>query len=190
MAVIIEGSFGTVPIESVRDLSTTDMAIIALVIQNFMEITFDEIKRAGFLSVEFLEKTELFLRAVTPSYPKNEFDTLLDVFNQINPNFNQTRFYYGLTALRQICTHETEAGKILLDNSGIKIANYSQINGSLIIFATHLIENIIRNVQGLRKLNNKEITIDELKFKINAHFQSCLLSTIAEVNITINKLKA
>ncbi|KIE05412.1 hypothetical protein NF27_DT01860 [Candidatus Jidaibacter acanthamoeba] len=191
MSATVERVFSKVPVESIKTLSTNDMAVVALTIQNFMDIMFEEIKKAGFLNLEFLEKSEMFLRAVTPSYLRKEFDTLLSVFNQIEQNFQETKFYYGLTALRQLCTHETDEAKVLLDIAGIKIADYAQINSSLIIFSTHLVENIIKFVQGMRKSNqHKNTPIDELKFKINSNFQYCLLNTVAEVNMTINKLKA
>ncbi len=189
MPLIIEGAFGRVPVESVKQLSSNEMAIVALTIQSFMGVMFEEIKKAGFVSVEFLEKAELFLRAVTPSYPRNEFDTLLDVFIQIDENFSKTKFFYGLNALRQLCTHESQEAKILLDEVGVTLSDYTKVNSSLIIFASHLVENIIKFIQSVRKTKGiEDMSIDELRFKIDSQFQGCLLNTVSEVNMTLTKL--
>jgi hypothetical protein len=190
MAFVVEGSFGKVPIESIKQLSTDQMALVALTVQNFMVVMFDEIKRAGFSNLEFLEKGELFLRCVTPSYARADFETILAVFNQIQENFYKTKFYYGLVALREVCTQENENVKVLLKEVGLVIENYDQVNASIVIFSSHLIENLIKFIQGIRRLQGVgNMSIDEMRFQINSNFQNCLLHTITEVNITINKLK-
>ena len=159
------------------------MTFMSSIARRFIHAMLDVIERCGFSSAEFLEKSELFLRSITPSYRKESFIAICKVFREVDPNLVDTEFYRSLLALREICTQENNNLKKVLSDSGIGfyVANLDEDDiTNLIIFITHLIENLIRHVQSLRLDKTKNLDIADIRSSIESNFQQAMLYTLLQ----------
>jgi hypothetical protein len=169
------------PLNDLSAMTPEQMSLVAFALQNFMQSVVDEIEKAGFTGLEFSSKVEMFLRCVTPTYEDKDFQSILEILEEIDPKFPKTRFYYGLLALRSLCTQDYERAEMLLLNYGFLQTHHQNMSENMSIFATHLISNIVRHLYELRcNKNNKALTNEELKYIINDNFVFCLQKTVME----------
>lgn len=152
------------------------LALIALKIEKFLDILFVSIEKAGFTGIEFLEKSEMILRSVTPRYSMQEFLILLQVLEEIDRNFLKTDFYTGMITLRQLCTQEviTEGGKW---------QENIDAPPNLVMFTTHLIENL-RQYLYVKRQEDRVRMMDNFAMKdaIRGVFKESLYKTVLEIN--------
>ncbi len=157
-------------------LGAEPKALIALHIEQFLGLLMREMDRAGFIGIEFVEKSEMMLRCVTSTYPLSDFMVIIHIFQQIDASFVHTEFYRGLLTLRQICTHDD-----LTRQPNISSQDVNSGKPDLIMFATHLVENLrqyfnyFRKKPEIRKMSNTEI-----KFALQDSFRDSLNKTILE----------
>jgi hypothetical protein len=157
------------------------LAIMALTLQKFVTLTLDEVDYAGFKGAEMLAKIEMFLRAVTPSYPTKSFQDILTTLEEIDPRFPQTRFYYGLNVLRSLCTGQ---GKEFLEIIQGKEAAAHTLQ-EMVFFTTFLIENIIKYIQYFRSAKlTSNISNQEFKDNLEKRFEELVLRTVMSVSTT------
>lgn len=182
---VVKGAYPE--IENHEQLNPDKAALIALVMQNFLEIMYDEIKRSGFSNLEFLEKCELFLRSVTSEYDKDNFATLLHVFEQIDPEFERSKFYYGFTSMRSICTQDLVLASEITDRLHISRVPEPINLSNLLLFANHLVLNMIDFVQQVRKIPSiSNMTIDELRCYLSGNYQNCVYDALNQLYLAGN----
>lgn len=155
------------------------LAIMSLTLQKFISLILEEVDYAGFTGHEMLAKTEMFLKAVTPSYPSKSFQDIMTTLEEIDARFPQTKFYYTLNVLRALCTGK---GKELLEI----IQGNSEIGHSIqemVFFTTYLIENTIKYVQYFRSAKVSD-NLSNLEFKENLkkRFDELVLLSITSLN--------
>lgn len=185
---IVKGSYPD--LENKNELNPDKVALIALLVQNFLEIMYDEIKRSGFSNLEFLEKCELFLRSVTSEYDQESFAILLQVFAQIDENFEKSKFFYGFTSIRNICTQNMIAASELTS----RLYNYKEVNhdeeageaeeniNHILVFANHLILNMIDFIKHARKISSiGNMTIDELRYYLTNNYNNCVYNCLNQI---------
>ncbi|MBS0236099.1 MAG: hypothetical protein JSS50_02030 [Proteobacteria bacterium] len=157
-------------------LGSEPLALIALHIQDFLSIMLQNLDKAGFTGPEFVEKGEMMLRSVTASYPLSDFLIILHIFQQIEASFVNSSFYRGLCTLRQICTHEDLSGKHDIESQQVNSGN-----PDLIMFATHLVENLRQYFNQCRKDTRiREMTNHQIMFFLQDAFRDSLNKTVLE----------
>jgi len=162
---------------------TQDIASVAMTVYAFMDYMFDEIEHAGYSSHEFTSKSELFLKAVTPTYPIESFKDILLTFNKIDSRFPQTKFYRGFQGLRALCSGDHNAVIELIDDEGrAKLIDKRVVNKSLVFFGTFLVEKIIRFIKEYKAQNNlREISVKDVRKKIDDHFDHIVVQTVSHL---------
>ncbi len=164
-----------------QKVRTQEVASIAMTVYTFMDYMFEEIEYTGFQGIEFLAKCELFLKAVTPSYPTTGFNQILQTLLEVDSRFPRTKFFQGFQGLRSLCSGDS--GKVIelvQDDGGSKISNTSHLNKDLILFGTFLVEKIIRIIKQLRaKKEAQSWSTAEYRKKIDEHFDQCVVQTVS-----------
>ncbi len=166
-----------------QKVRTQEVASIAMTVYTFMDYMFEEIEYTGFQGVEFLEKCELFLRAVTPSYPVTGFNQILQTLLQIDNRFPRTKFFQGFQGLRSLCSGD--GGKVieLVQSDGKSIiSNTSHLHKDLILFGTFLVEKIIRMIKQIRaKKEASQWSTVEYRKQIDEFFDQCVVQTVSHL---------
>ncbi len=171
------GDIGGSDIQKIR---TREVASVAMTVYSFMDYMFEEIEYAGFQGVEFLAKSELFLKAVTPTYPLTGFNQILKTLLDIDTRFPRTKFFQGFQGLRSLCSGDCGDTVELVNQAGkTQLQDTSSLSRDLIFFSTFLIEKIIRMIKEIR--NNKDsanLTVKEYRKQIDEHFDNCVVQTV------------
>lgn len=167
--------------EEAQKIRAQEVASVAMTVYTFMDYMFEEIEYTGFKGPEFLEKCELFLRAVTPTYPANGFDQILQTLSQIDSRFPRTKFFQGFQGLRYLCTGEKGRVVEMINDSGkAHLVETKNLSTDLIFFGTFLIEKIIRLIKDFRKIKETESwSPAECRKKIDEHFDHCVMQTVS-----------
>jgi hypothetical protein len=160
-----------------------EVASIAMTVYTFMDFMFEEIEHAVISGPEFLSKSELFLKAVTPSYPIQSFKDILNVLMQVDPNFSRTKFYQGLQGLRALCSGDYAAViELVNDNGKSKLTYQNFVDRNLVFFGTFLIEQIIRSIKDLRRNpDTAKMTTKDFRKQIDDQFDSCVINTVTKL---------
>ncbi len=174
------GANGSSEAQKVR---TQEVASVAMTVYTFMDYMFEEIEYTGFQGVEFLEKCELFLKAVTPSYPATGFNQILQTLLHIDNRFPRTKFFQGFQGLRSLCSGDS--GKVieLIQSDGkSQISNTSNLHKDLILFGTFLVEKIIRMIKQIRaKKEASQWPTTEYRKQIDEFFDQCVVQTVSHL---------
>lgn len=160
-----------------------EVASISMTVYTFMDFMFDEIERTGFQGPEFLSKSELFLKAVTPSYPLKNFEEILTTLNKVDNRFPQTKFYKGFQGLRSLCSGDYEATIEIMSSSGVgHVADKNVVDKNLIFFGTFLIEQIIRYIKKLRNSPDlSKMSTKDFRKAIDDQFDHCVINTVTQL---------
>lgn len=163
-----------------QKIRAQEVASVAMTVYAFMDYMFEEIEYTGFQGIEFLAKCELFLKAVTPSYPAVGFNQILQTLTQIDNRFPRTKFFQGFQGLRSLCSGD--AGKVieLVNSSGKShITSTSHLSRDLIFFGTFLIEKVIRMIKEIRALKEAAgWTVAEYRKRIDESYDNCVVQTV------------
>ena len=171
------GSIETDNIDKYKQ-KANQLAIMALTLQKFITLTLDEVEYAGFVGAEMLAKIEMFLRAVTPSYPNKAFQDILTTLEEIDPRFPKTRFYYGLNVLRSLCTGQGKGFLEIIQGKETATHNLQE----MVFFTTFLIENIIKYIQYFRSSKlTTGISNQDFKANLEKRFEELVLRTVMSV---------
>ncbi len=179
MTFVIKGKYDELREIVLESLTADQITLLSFTVQNFLEAMLDELKRAGVENLEMLEKSEIFLRSVTPEYDADGFVTLLNILKQVDSSFYNSKFYYSFSSLRILCNKHHE------DNISFMRAIGMQGNTDTAYAATmlslHLITNTILFIQSARKIESiKNITVDALRYYISNNFHNCLASILMQ----------
>lgn len=160
-----------------------ELAIMAVTLHRFMEIIFSQIVKSGIDNIEFLAKSELLLRSITPNFKKESFQELLLVMESVDPQMKESLLYYGLVSLRLICTGESEDSIEVFDKDGISHGIIGKIQLSdCSFFITFLVEKIIRLIRDLRKNQiSKHLKSQDFMSKIDNQFDELVLETVTMI---------
>ena len=160
-----------------------ELAIMAVTLHRFMEIIFSQIIKSGIDNVEFLAKSELLLRAITPTFKKENFQELLLVMESIDPQIKSSLLYYGLISLRLICTGESEESIEIYDKDGTSHGFIDKVQLSdCSFFITFLVEKIIKLITELRKNQiSRHLKSQDFMNKIDDKFDELVLETVTMI---------
>lgn len=160
-----------------------ELAIMAVTLHRFMEIIFSQIIKSGIDNVEFLAKSELLLRSITPTFKKENFKELLYVMESIDPKMNESLLYYGLVSLRLICTGESDESIEVFDKNGVSHGSIDKVQLSdCSFFITFLVEKIIKLITELRKNNiSRHLKSQDFMNKIDDKFDELVLETVTMI---------
>lgn len=160
-----------------------ELAIMAITLHRFMEIIFSQIIKSGINNIEFLAKSELLLRSITPTFNKDKFSELLAVMESVDPKIKESLLYYGLVSLRLICTGETEESIEVYDKDGINHGKIDKMQLSdCSFFITFLVEKIIKLITELRKNNiSRHLKSQDFMNKIDDKFDELVLETVTMI---------
>lgn len=151
------------------------LAILAMTIHKFIGIICDDVERAGYGTLEFSSKVELFLKSVTPDYPISSFEATLEVLKSMDPQMTQTSFFYGLNCLREMICKDIGESKY---NPLAKL----QVDQSAGIFMVSLIDGMNKDLYALRKLpETRTQPISFIRSHIDKTFDDMVLKVIQEV---------
>lgn len=162
-----------------------ELARMAMTVYKYLEYTFDELEHAGFTGLEFIEKTELFLKCVTPSYPELSFNQILSTLEQIDNRFPKTKFYGALVGLRALCNGGNMVIEIVNERGGHDNEFTDRIRKELVFFVSILIEKLTRHLREYRK--QKDIagfTNQSFRVIIEDKFDECVMQTVYLLNTT------
>lgn len=156
------------------------LALISATLHYFIDMIIDEVNRAGFTQVEFLEKIIFFLRATTPSYSDEKYLLILQTLVEVDKRFPETEFFYGLESMRKIATGDNKKSLEIIQgtfkvNIDIDFDQYADLT----FYTTYLIENTIAYITRLRMSNdvmNKDNAY--LKKTIDDRYDNCVLQTV------------
>lgn len=156
------------------------LALTSMTVYMYLEYMMEELERAGYDSIEFMSKCELFLKCVTPAYEKKAFEDILNILKSIDSDFPKSKFYKGLTSLRALCTGESiQSVKIMNSPNTFTEIFSNEFNGEVVFFTTYLIEIIQRSLNNFRKETSmRQKSIKELKDEIAEEFDACVMNTI------------
>jgi hypothetical protein len=161
-----------------------ELAIMAITLHRFMEIIFSQIVKSGINNVEFLAKSELLLRSITPTFKNEKFRELLNVMESVDPKIKDSLLYYGLVSLRLICTGETEESIEVYDKDGVNYGKIEKLQLSdCSFFITFLVEKIIKLITELRKNNiSRHLKSQDFMNKIDDKFDELVLETVTMIS--------
>jgi hypothetical protein len=173
--------------KEINKARASQIALMAITIERFLHIMYEEIEKLGFSNLEFLSKIEMFLKCITPSYPDAAFQQLLEVLSSVDPLMAETRFYNGLKALRALSKGDVdEPMEMILEDGRVKSGNIKMISHELAFFTTFLIENLLKKIKELRKQHDvKAIEIPAYLEILSKQFDDCVIKTIFSIK-TIN----
>lgn len=164
-------------------LDLTQIKALSSKLLSFLRIMLEEVEKLGFTNQEFLEKMELFTRAVLLTYPKEDFKQLLTIMLDVYPKFYQTKFYMGLIALRRVCSLEFTQKFPGLENipKGLlpELQEGMDLDHDTIFFITHLMLNISQSINEMRnKPELSTIPAGQLRQQVSDGFPGILAHTI------------
>lgn len=159
------------------------LALVSMTVYKYMDYMMEELGRAGFDGVEFLAKCELFLKCVTNGYSKQSFDQLLKVLEDSDPEIVKGKFYYGIKALRSLCTGEgVENIEIMKDLDKFENIPSNQLGHEVVFFTTFLIENIQRYLRHFRDdAQIVALPLERCKHRIADEFDNCVVGTVLSI---------
>lgn len=160
-------------------VNAKELARMAMTIYKYLSYTFDELEHAGFIGLEFLEKTELFLKCVTPSYPELSFSQILSTLEQLDNRFPKTKFYGALVGLRALCNGGNEVIELVNEHGGHDHEFTERVKRELVFFVSILIEKLLRNVREYRKQKGVAgFPNNELRNILEDKFDECVMQTL------------
>lgn len=156
------------------------LALMAATVHNFVDVMLNEIEKAGFIGIEYIEKASFFLRIITTSYEEEKFLQVLKTLEKVDERFPQTRFYSGLKTLRTILAGKPEGYKHLAPASYKVIEEMLKTNPvELVFFTSYLLENLLRHISALHADSKSiEFDIPKLRTNIDAKFDEIVLHTV------------
>lgn len=168
------------------------LALISMTVYRYMDYMMEELEKAGFTGIEYLEKCELFLKCVTSSYSRKSFDQLLQILEGSDPLFKDTKFYFGIKALRALCTGEgVEKIEIMKGLDHFENVSTQDLGHEVVFFTTFLIENVQRYLRHFRTDKSlHKSTIAEYKHKIGEEFDACVVGTVLSIGQTSSESAA
>ena len=160
-----------------------ELAIMAVTLHRFMEIIFSQIVKSGIDNIEFLAKSELLLRSITPTFKQENFQELLFVMESVDPQMKESLLYYGLVSLRLICTGESEESIEVFDKDGTSHGVIDRVQLSdCSFFITFLVEKIIKLITDLRKNQiSRHLKSQDFMNKIDSKFDEMVLETVTMI---------
>jgi hypothetical protein len=160
------------------------LALMAATVHNFIDVMLNEIERAGFVGIEYIEKASFFLRIITPSYEEEKFLQVLNTLEKVDARFPQTRFYTGLKTLRTIVAGKPEGYKHLAPTSYTAIEEMLHANPvELVFFTSYLLENLLRHISTLHTHynNSRVVDIKQIRANIDSKFDEIVLNTVGHI---------
>lgn len=160
-------------------------AAVSIALHKFVSVMFDELEYTGFKGVELIEKLELFLRAVTPTYSAKSFSDILSVLDKLDPRISQTKFYYGLNILRDMCTGK---GRDFIEIIKGADNNIKYDQGEMVFFIVFLIENVIRSLRDLRAVKStRELDNQQIRQLINEKYDENIIKTALSATSSVKQ---
>ena len=156
---------------------------IVSIVKTFMSLIFNQIEKIGIVNIEFLAKSEMFLKAVTISYSKDNLKQILTTLKAVDENIDKTLFFHKINSIRAIITNDFEGELYIYNNQGNLIITLSKSEAlELSFFTASLIEAIIKFCHELRKERNaKFMKSIYFRYRIQSQFINLVKNTIDTV---------
>lgn len=169
-------------------LSTADRAknltVMSMLIKESVDMIFDQVEKIGFRGVEFIEKTEVFLKVTTTSSSDRIFNDIIQTLKDVDPCFQNSKLHFSLMTLRSLNTNK-------YDPSVLDFIKFNQdqntdlrlIASELGFFSGFLTEVIIRFMDSNRRdIKNLKISPQEFQSKFDEAFDGMVVNLIQKIS--------